>query len=274
MKTRSKFLIGLFNVALLGVLAWIVLRLVYAPAGMSLELTSDMEDVSVGEFVELRFVIHDAEGEVVTDFDRVHEKLLHLIAVREDLTQFQHLHPELDKETGEFSVDLRFEAPGPYQLFADFTPANSTQMVLPLSMEVGSLADYTGAPLTLSAAEAFSVDGFTVTPHFPESIQPGQRIEYSFDVTKDGAAVTLEDYLGAKGHSVVLSEGELTYIHTHPEGETLSFETAFESTGVYKSFTQFQVGGRVYTIEYVFEVKGEDVEDRGDSMEGMGHSSH
>ena len=267
MKKRSKLLFVLLNVLLVGVLAWGVVHLVYAPGGMRVELTSNMESVQPGQTVELRFVIHDKDGEVMTDFERVHEKLMHLIVVRDDLTQFQHLHPELDEETGEFSVDLSFEWAGSYQLFADFTPENSTQTVLstPLTVSDGSASEVIA--LIPSGTEAFDLDGFTVTPHFPETMESGSLFTYSFDVTRDEKTVSLEDYLGAKGHSVILHEGDLTYDHTHPSDDALSFEAVLEASGLYKSFTQFQVDGRVYTIEYTFEVAaGEGSESMSDHM--------
>lgn len=273
MKKRSKLFLALFNGALLGLLTWVVLRLAYAPAGISLALTSNMEGVGVDQMAELRFEILDENGQVITNFERVHEKLMHLIFVRKDLSQFQHLHPEIDKATGEFSVDIRFAQPGDYELFADFTPEHSTQMVLPFELTVGG--DYEPVTLSVSGPDSFDFEGFTVTPHFPETIETGMPVDYSFDVKQDDKAVTLEDYLGAKGHSVVLSEEELSYLHTHPIDDSLSFQTVFNEEGVYKTFTQFQVEGRVYTIEYVFEVKEvEDTEERGDSMEEMDSHSH
>ena len=254
MKKHSKLLFVLLNLVLVAALAWAIVHLVYAPGGMRMELTSNMESVQPKQMVELRFEIHDKDGDVMTEFERVHEKLMHLIVVRDDLTQFQHLHPELDKETGEFSVDLNFEWAGSYQLFADFTPESSTQTVLSLPLTVSDGSASETIALVPNGPESFELDGFTVTPHFPESIESGSLFTYSFDVLQDEKPVSLETYLGAKGHSVILHEIDLSYDHTHPSDDTLSFEAILEESGLYKSFTQFQVNGRVYTIEYTFEV--------------------
>jgi hypothetical protein len=71
---------------------------------------------------------------------------MHFIVVRKDLTQFQHLHPEFHKETGEFSVDVAFPAPGPCRFFADFTPGQDNPMQLPVTVSsdftVGDIADF------------------------------------------------------------------------------------------------------------------------------------
>src|SRR5262245_52897185 len=42
---------------------------------------------------KISFVVKDSAGQPVTNFATVHEKPLHLIAVRRDLTGYQHLHP-------------------------------------------------------------------------------------------------------------------------------------------------------------------------------------
>ena len=42
----------------------------------------------------LAFRIVDEAGETVTDFDTEHERRMHLIVVRRDLSGFQHVHPE------------------------------------------------------------------------------------------------------------------------------------------------------------------------------------
>ena len=56
----------------------------------------------------------------MTAYDVEHEKDLHLIVVRRDLTGFQHVHPLLDRTTGTWSVDVRL-TPGVWRVVADPT---------------------------------------------------------------------------------------------------------------------------------------------------------
>lgn len=251
-------------VILLVVGLWWVSR-AHAPAGIGLELTSDMSQVQAGQTVELRYHVLNDEGEVEKDFELSHEKLMHLVVVRDDLTQFQHLHPELNKETGEWSVDLSFAEPGRYELFADFVPEHLPQTVLSFSVTVDG--ELQTVPLELTTETTQTVGPYTVTSSFPESVSTGEAVNYSFEVTQDGKKVTLEDYLGAKGHSVLLLEGAADYLHTHPNGESLSFQTLFEKPGRYKAFTQFQVAGQLYTVERVFDVSAGDQDPGASSSE-------
>ncbi len=57
------------------------------------------------------FRIVDGHGETVRDFAIEHTKRLHLIAVRRDLTGFQHLHPRQAAD-GAWSTDLTLRARG------------------------------------------------------------------------------------------------------------------------------------------------------------------
>ena len=54
------------------------------------------------------------------DFDVTHEKRMHLILARRDLTGFQHLHPEMAAD-GTWSTQVTLPQAGSYRLFADFS---------------------------------------------------------------------------------------------------------------------------------------------------------
>ena len=73
-------------------------------------------------------------------------------------------------------------------------------------------------------------------------------------MTRDGRPVKLDKYLGAKGHLVALREGDLAFLHVHPDERSLRFEATFPSAGRYRLFLQFQVDGRVHTAAFTHEV--------------------
>ncbi|MCW3845306.1 hypothetical protein ONA70_35115, partial [Micromonospora yasonensis] len=64
---------------------------------------------------------------------------------------------------------------------------------------------------------------------------------------------------GAYGHVVVLREGDLGYVHVHPEerllGGAVKFWLSATSPGQYRMFFDFQVGGRVRTAEFTLVVR-------------------
>ena len=196
----------------------------------------------------LRFRVVTAEGEVVRDFVEEQERELHLIVVARDLSGYQHLHPTRDAE-GVWSAEAEFENAGPYRVYADFESAGERTT---LGFDVSVAGDY--RPRTLEApATSTTTAGYEVSVDEPS---PG---ELEFSVTRGGKPVRdLEDYLGAKGHLVVLREGDLAYLHVHPESEgepgTIAFVAHYPSAGRYRLYLQFQHEGRVRTAELTEEV--------------------
>ena len=72
---------------------------------------------------EYSFSIVDDQGSTLKDFEITHTKPMHVIIVRKDLAHFQHIHPQFNQETGQFTfTDLTFPADGMYRIFADFAP--------------------------------------------------------------------------------------------------------------------------------------------------------
>ena len=79
--------------------------------------------------------------------------------------------------------------------------------------------------------------------------------ELAFDVTRHGRPVALQDYLGAKGHLVALRQGDLAFLHVHPDENSLRFMAEFPSAGAYRLFLQFKTDdGRIHTAAFTQEV--------------------
>ncbi|MDQ0367243.1 hypothetical protein [Catenuloplanes indicus] len=205
------------------------------------------------ERAPFRFVIQASDGTPVTDFAVVHDKRLHLIVVRRDLSGYQHLHPELAPD-GTWSTELALPTAGAWRVFADFTATTATgaQVATTLGVDLSVGGDYAAAALP-APAPTVSTGGFEVdmagTPALG-SVQP-----MIFTLRRDGAVVRPERYLGAYGHLVVLREGDLGYVHVHPEDQltvdgAVKFWLAAPSEGRYRAFFDFQVDGVVHTAAY------------------------
>src|SRR4051812_11446564 len=112
-----------------------------------------------GAATPVSFRILGPDGQPVTAYDTVHDEDLHLIAVRRDLTGYQHVHPELAAD-GTWSIPLDLTA-GTWRLFADFDPAGE-DLALVLGADVAVAGEYSPQPLAEPSATA-EVDGYTVT---------------------------------------------------------------------------------------------------------------
>ena len=150
------------------------------PARFSLELSSAPKTPAAGQPAALTFVIRDREapGSVYSTFERVHEKLLHLVIVRTDLAEFAHEHPELGAD-GVFSLNYAFRSGGEYHLFAEMAPKGAGAQVMMAKLRVSGKS----TPANVPAAADFAPvqTGRMVTLHFPAPV------------------AELEPYLGARG---------------------------------------------------------------------------
>jgi hypothetical protein len=208
-----------------------------------------------GEAHELGFAIETAAGVPVTEFDELHERRMHLIVVRRDGTEFRHLHPEMDA-AGTWSVPVRFGEAGVYRAFADFS-AGGEQHTLAGDIFVSGGA-FESRPFP-APQEVDSTDGYEV--HLEaEDLAAGEHSELSFAVSHGGQPVgDLAPYLGAKGHLVALREGDLAFLHVHPEEEhgaasEIVFDATFPTAGRYRLYLQFKHEGAVQTVEFTVVV--------------------
>ena len=97
-------------------------------------------------------------------------------------------------------------------------------------------------------------DGYEVSLH--GDIVAGEESELEFTIRRNGEVVDeIPDYLGAKGHLVALRDGDLAYLHVHPEEDRLTFETDFPSAGEYRLFLQFDHGGAIRTAPFTINAE-------------------
>jgi hypothetical protein len=223
-----------------------------AVAADDLRLVVDQPELRRGRSSDLRFRIIDTRGETLRDFDVTHEKRMHLILARRDLTGFQHLHPTQGPD-GSWSAPVRLDDAGSYRLFADFSHEDTPQ-TLATDLRVDGDADLRALPAPQAAAK--SDGGYDVRVN-ADSAHPGEEAELRFTITRDGAPVKTEPYLGAGGHLVALREGDLAFLHVHPTEQsrnTVGFGATFPTEGRYRLFLQFKHEGRVQTVAFTQEV--------------------
>ncbi|MEV8027555.1 heavy-metal-associated domain-containing protein [Cellulosimicrobium funkei] len=213
---------------------------------------------TVGEAGELAFTLTGPAGEPVTEFDVSHEQQLHLIVVRSDGAHFRHVHPVMDAD-GRWSLPWTWDAAGTYRIYADAAPSAGDAVTLTRTIDVaGELAPVRASETSTTA----SVDGYDVA--LDGQLRAGATSRLTVEVTRDGEPVTtLEPYLGAYGHLVALRDGDLAYLHVHPEGAepeagqvsgpTVTFGVEAPTPGRYLLYLDFQVEGQVRTAAFVVE---------------------
>ena len=212
---------------------------------------------AAGATGELAFTLLGPDGAPLTDYERAHEKDLHLIVVRSDGAEFRHVHPAID-DAGTWSIPWTWTAAGTYRVFADFVPtALGDTVTLTSTLEVAG--DF--APVPRGDDTTTATDG-DVTVELEGDLTGGASSELTFTVTLDGEPVTtLEPYLGAYGHLVALRDGDLAYLHVHPMGEPgdgetepgpeITFMAEAPTAGRYLLYLDLQLDGQVRSLPFV-----------------------
>jgi hypothetical protein len=230
-----------------------------APGNVSMQFSTNPASVNPNQEVVLSMTpkMKDKPAEQVA-LDVEHTKKIHLIVVNEDLSWFDHIHPEFTAD-GSYAVTEKFPAAGKYFLFADYKPSGGNHTVDVLHVTANGTAPapktYGADKLTGNTGDGFSVkltpEGgkfLTKTPMHIGGVmmQNGKEVDVN----------TLEDYLGAKAHMVVVSLADKKYLHVHPsvEGAKFDLHTTFDTPGVYRGWIQFQSKGKVYTTDFVMNV--------------------
>ena len=206
--------------------------------------------------------------------ETVHEKKIHLIVVSNDLSYFEHIHPDYNADgnyrikvlgkgqnytSGPGKNETRFDNGGDYFLFADYQPSGGLHQVEKIPVKINGntkpAVSFTADKLSGTSGEysvaLAAVGGKLIT---------GTQMHIAGTVMKNGKEVdpsTLENYLGAKAHMVVISLDDKEYLHVHPDvaGGKFDLHTTFKKPGIYRGWIQFQADGKVHTVDFTMNVK-------------------
>ncbi|MFD4467811.1 hypothetical protein ACFWPA_05890 [Rhodococcus sp. NPDC058505] len=234
------------------------------PAGLpgGLQITQDGYTLDLAETVvrpgdlDLRFRILGPDGRPVTDYTSIHDRDLHLIVARRELTGFWHVHPVL-ADDGTWSVRLHLPEAGAYRVFTDIAPT-ALGRTITLGADLAVAGAYDPRP-TPAPNRTAVVDDYEVT--LDGDLTTGAGGLLTLTVHRNGVPVTdLQPYLGAYGHLVVLRAGDLAYVHVHPNGApgdgvtapgpAVTFHTAAPGVGTYRLFLDFKHGDTVRTAAF------------------------
>lgn len=258
-------------------------------AGYAMDLAIEPTAANANQDVALNFSVKDKDGKPFKNLKIVHEKLVHLLIVSDDLAFFDHVHPEVQTD-GNFKLNYKFPTGGVYKLYADFTPENAPQIVNVFDVPVGG-EKRAKTPLAADKELTKTVDGLTFTIKNADALKAAKGATLNFYVKDtDGKTVTdLQPYLGAMAHFVIISEDTTKFLHAHAmEGEktdtkgtgghgdhndkhgdmememkpdvkdaetpAVMAHTEFPTAGLYKLWGQFQRNGKVITVPFVLNI--------------------
>lgn len=239
------------------------------------KLESTPKAPRAGATVKLRFTIfHPLSEKQIKEFNILHDMPFHLFVVSQDFEEFQHIHPTQQAD-GSFTIETKLARAGYYKIFCDFFPqGGSPQVVHHHLVTAGFRGDLLAAQPKLTPDKMLTktLDGTRFELHFePEKPFAGKPAELKYHLVdeKTGQPVKdLQPYLGAWGHTLILSEDATDYLHSHPAemisedadrsklmgGADVTFETFFPRPGNYRIWSQFLRSGRLITVSFTVAV--------------------
>jgi len=233
------------------------------------DLTSTPAAPRAGAKTRVRLTVREpASRAIVRDFVEVHEKPYHLFVVSQDLEHYDHVHPSQQAD-GSYVVDVTLPRPGFYQLYSDFLPLGGLPQVVTRSIATagfrGTVASQR-ARLVPDETLTRKAGGMRVTLTPPQDgLVAGRDETLQYHIVDDatGAPIAdLEPYLAAFGHTLVLSEDTIHYVHAHPVeslpdgrlpaagGPHLTFKAMLPKPGRYRLWTQVKRRGVVSTVSF------------------------
>jgi len=231
---------------------------------------------------------HPATGEVVKNFEMVHERRFHLFIISQDMEYFQHIHPE-EQPDGTWTIEVTLPKPGYYKILSDLMPAGGSAQFLARPLVT---AGYTGdleagsAHLVPDTVLTKTVDDITAKVNYdPGTFVASYYGHINFFLTDTASGRPIQDlqtYLGAFGHTLVMSEDMEDYVHSHPldilaipddeggppqflippgadlekirGGPAVTFEGLMPKPGRFRAWTQFRRNNEIRTFAFTFNV--------------------
>jgi hypothetical protein len=238
----------------------------------NINLQFDPATPTAGEPVKLTLTVAEQRsGEPITEFEKIHDRLMHLIIVNtSDLSSFAHLHPTFVEENGSrFEITHTFHEADEYKAWVDVKPQGASQVLAAFRFKVA------GEPVhTPKAAgrdeEQFSkvVDNgrYRIDRVVPDHVATGHNVNITFRIadSEGNPICDLEPLMAAGGHCVIITSDAKEFLHVHPAeevaenwrgGPDVTFSATFPKSGAYRIWGQFQHKGRVITADYDLVVK-------------------
>lgn len=156
-----------------------------------------------------------------------------LLIIDPALADFQAVQPE-PAAPGEWRFAFTPRRPGPYRIFADFTPsATGQEMYASVDLGVSPGAGAEMPPPRPAASGPIEDDGLRYTL-LPAQVRAREPVDLNFTVThRDGSAISLQSIDGTQARLVALDQRRTGFVNLSPNsavGEGSSSRLVFKVT--------------------------------------------
>jgi hypothetical protein len=210
--------------------------------GLRVELLADSP--RAGDPCILRFSVTQQPKNLPVDKLQIeHEKFMHVLAVRDDLSEFFHIHP-IRTAPGRWEATHTFAQGGKYKLWAEVKYLGTSYSFGQPWLTVGGASSRTAVPA--EKLDCVEIGGCRVSLDHAGQMTAGETNQFQLTV-RDGSGnpVELENYLGTPMHLFIVNHDASACLHAHPESAsnargTVRFRQSFPGPGTYNLFAQFR----------------------------------
>lgn len=177
-----------------------------------------------GQKVQVEIELKSRAGEAITPGDLMvmHTERIHLLIIDPSLEDYHHEHPVETDKPGRYVFSFTPARSGPYRIFADLVPVNTSVQEYPFCDLAGATAGEAISPA--AATFTSSVGNLRFDLAFPglngAAPRAGQIQNMTISVSDAGGQPVqrLEPVMNAFAHVVGFHEDHLTVLHLHPTG--------------------------------------------------------
>lgn len=211
----------------------------------------DKKAIERGKECQIKIRISDDRGKAMTpdDLAEIYTKKLHVMLVDSSLTDYQHIHPDYDKDSGLFVLNFTPKCHGEYNLWCDFKLKNNASNSV-IKNKLASEQSHK-MPAIIQHTNSVTNDNSNITIESDPPLTAGIASNLKINVTKrSGELVKLQQVMGAYAHLVGFSKDGENLIHCHPlntsrhDNGELQFHVTPEKNGFTKFFLQIKADNK------------------------------
>lgn len=181
------------------------------------------EKIYAGKTVRLMFKVSDKtlnKPVAISSLTVEHDKLMHVLGLRNDMNEFLHIHPQiLDDAGGVMVVDYIFAKPGVYKIWSELKKDGVTHTFA--QKEITVLGEGAVSEKSVNYSRSIISGQYQVAFVVKEPLEAGKTSDFAFEIhNADGSETALEQYLAADMHANIIKDDLSSLIHTHPVSST------------------------------------------------------
>jgi cytochrome c-type biogenesis protein len=203
------------------------------PEGLVVNLNVTPIPATTNNPVTFDFFVNEKPGGIPVSAEELeldHEKLMHVVGVRNDLEEFFHIHPSPSQISegnlggqvpGLFSIAHTFTKPGLYKLWSEIKKDGTHHSFGHPEINVEGEGETYKKEVYFG--RSVIVGNYQILLDYEEPLAKGKETDLTFDIHDVvGRETEVEPYLGAEMHLAVIKDDLTQFIHTHPSPSQIS----------------------------------------------------